>query len=348
MPKCISCGKFYLFNIDRILSICNKCKIEKKNCIDSNSPKPITQSFINGNIEPYIPDPFANIPEDVIALLWFLDGTRKNFIPKSYNFSKIIKDKTIKFSFSSSLDVEPSAISLAHPIMIDMELDKNESIGYFPSYSTISPEQRNIYLSYLKDIYNPSYNIGYVFIFYYGLERHLFQGDFDNAFHTILKLRAVHKNKSFQQYSLNSLFLNSIIKKRFDLLPTLLLSLKDDAFYLKVNLFVFYKSLTQSTFSAQELIYYARKFGFANTQFIKKHYATFEQELTLELNKNALTPPLGVLPYEEICLYANNSIPLTIKIPDYISIESFKLTGKALLQNAYEKTKIQIKNKEKN
>lgn len=346
MPKCKLCGKFHLLKIDRIALICHKCK--KENYPNYNSLNAIDFPYQNENIEPYIPDPFAGIPEDVIALLWFLDGTRKNFSPKSYNFSKIIKDKTIKFSFSSSLDVEPSAISMAQPIMIDIELDKNESIGYFPSYSTISPEQRNMYLSYLKDIYNPSYNIGYVFIFYYGLERHLFQGNFDNAFHTILKLRAVHKNKSFQQYSLNSLFLNCIIKKRLDLLPTLLFSLKEDAFYLSINLFVFYKSLTHGTFSAKELIYYARKFGFTNTQFIKKHYSVFEEELNAELNREALTPPLEILLYEEICLYANNSIPLTIKIPDYISIEAFRLTGKTLLQNAYENTKIQIKNKEKN
>lgn len=348
MPKCISCGKFYLFNIDRISSICNKCKTKKENCYKCNSPKPIDLSFTNGDIEPYIPDPFANIPEDIIALLWFLDGTRKNFIPKSHNFSKTIKNKKIEFSFSSSLNIEPSAISITYPITINPCIKNSESIGYFPSYSTMSPEQRTIYLSYLKDIYNPSYDIGYVFTFYYGLERHLFQGDFDNAFHTILKLRAVHKNKSFQQYSLNTLFLNCIIAKRFDLLPVLLDSLEDDSFYLKINLFIFYKTLTNRNFTSKELIYYAHKFGFTNTQFIKKNYSIFEKELNAELNRTALTPPLGILPYEEICLYANNSIPLTIKIPNFISSESFRLTGKALLQNAYEKTKIQIKNKEKN
>ena len=100
-------------------------------------------------------------------------------------------------------------------------------------------------------------------------------------------------------------------------------------------------------FSARDLIRYAYQFGFTNTKFLKKNCSAFEQQLNIELKKNALSPPLGNLPDEEIHVFANWSIPLTIKIPNYISIDEFKSAGYGLLQNAYEKTKTIIKNKEK-
>ncbi len=211
----------------------------------------------------------------------------------------------------------------------------------------MTPEQRSVYLSYLNDIYNPLYDIGYVFTFYYGLERHLFQGDFDNAFRIILKLRTIHKNKSFQQYSINALFSSCIINQRFDLLPELRTALNEDSSYLKINLFIYYKTLMKLGFSAKDLIRYAYQFGFTNTKFLKKNRSVFEQQLNIELERNALIPPLGTALDEEIHIFANWSIPLTIKVPNYISIEGFKSAGYGLLQRAYEKTKMIIKNKEK-
>ncbi|UCV10417.1 TerB N-terminal domain-containing protein [Dechloromonas denitrificans] len=62
------------------------------------------------------------------------------------------------------------SIASAHP---DLSL---KQMGYWPSYSTISPEARKAYLSWLaggrKD---PSVDIGYVFLFFYGLERRVLE-----------------------------------------------------------------------------------------------------------------------------------------------------------------------------
>ena len=56
-------------------------------------------------------------------------------------------------------------------------------------------------------------NIGYVFIFYYGLERHLFFGDAESAFDMILRLRQRHKNGSFMSYSSSALVAAHIYQK---------------------------------------------------------------------------------------------------------------------------------------
>ena len=49
---------------------------------------------------------------------------------------------------------------------------------YYPSYAGLSPEQRWVYLNWLTDVSQPVY-IGYVFLYYYGLERQLLSGDFN-------------------------------------------------------------------------------------------------------------------------------------------------------------------------
>ena len=59
-------------------------------------------------------------------------------------------------------------------------------------------------------------NIGYLFIYYYGLERHLLEGEFALAFDEILYLRSIHKNDSFLLYSGSALLYSSILRKRSD------------------------------------------------------------------------------------------------------------------------------------
>jgi tellurite resistance protein len=72
----------------------------------------------------------------------------------------------------SSQETDPSLINPRLPLASDCPDLSSKLMGYWPSYSTISPEARKAYLSWLaggrKD---PSADIGYVFLFYYGLER---------------------------------------------------------------------------------------------------------------------------------------------------------------------------------
>ena len=84
-----------------------------------------------------------------------------------------IKNKTL--SFDNNLANEPSLIDLDIEIKSDT-YNSIQDIGYYPSYRNLKPENRFIYLNWLCDITAPI-PIGYVFIFYYGLERHLLFGN---------------------------------------------------------------------------------------------------------------------------------------------------------------------------
>lgn len=89
---------------------------------------------------------------------------------------------------------------------------QDESLGYWPSYASLSPSCRGAYLNWLAgDRSEASCPIGYVFIYFYGLERRILldgkQGmvddnEFRQIFDEILRLRNIFKeNYSFRNYS---------------------------------------------------------------------------------------------------------------------------------------------------
>jgi hypothetical protein len=70
--------------------------------------------------------------------------------------------------------VEPALMDPWLPIDPQRPDWSGESMGYWPSYSTVSPQARAAYLSWLAGGRNsPNAYIGYVFLYFYGLERRL-------------------------------------------------------------------------------------------------------------------------------------------------------------------------------
>ena len=66
---------------------------------------------------------------------------------------------------------DPCLINPALPIASQADLSERE-FGYWPSYSEITPRARRAYLSWLTGgRCDPAADIGYVFLFFYGLER---------------------------------------------------------------------------------------------------------------------------------------------------------------------------------
>ncbi len=67
---------------------------------------------------------------------------------------------------------EPALLDPSLPIKIASNRRPDEPLHYFPSYEGLDKEARTIYLSWLADGRNePHIDIGYVFLFFYGLER---------------------------------------------------------------------------------------------------------------------------------------------------------------------------------
>lgn len=71
---------------------------------------------------------------------------------------------------------DPSFINIRLPLASECPALSLKLMGYWPSYATMSPAARTAYLTWLaggrKD---PSVDIGYVFVFFYGLERRVLE-----------------------------------------------------------------------------------------------------------------------------------------------------------------------------
>ncbi|MCC3868648.1 TerB N-terminal domain-containing protein [Terrisporobacter mayombei] len=303
---------------------------------------------VNNNLSSNKENMFINIPNDIMELLWFKDGKYKNYEDKKAKEDKIESNGiTITFSFLSKQ--EPSLISINNMIKNSQNKDI-ETPGYYPSYDELTPQQRWIYLNWLKNIDN-KIDISYVFLFYYGLERHLLFGDYTKAWNILCRLRKNHKNQSFISYSTNALIATCIIRNRPDLFIQLLEDTEDvDDMYIS-DLYLLAKYKLYGEIMPKEVMAIASKVGFKNNRYIKNESLVFEDELSNILferyNKNGIDLRLFDLkkcPEKDITLIANISIDERYtKIPSLLENGEFKTYIHDLLSETHEITKTKLK-----
>lgn len=140
----------------------------------------------------------------------------------------------------SGYDLEPSLIDETRPSSAatpkrGAELHTDDSLGYWPSYATLSRSCRGAYLDFLaSDRADPSTPIGYVFIYFYGLERRIIENratkavsdeEFVAIFDEVFRLNHVFKeSRSFVNYSANfmelmALFRPTLVGPKVDSIP---------------------------------------------------------------------------------------------------------------------------------
>ena len=300
--------------------------------------------------------PISDFPihPDIADLLWFTDSPWKNDFDitrlSSQQYIEIGGGIRITLSFLNA--EEPSLISTKLPIMRMDSIEHVERLPYFPTYRGLTPEQRNVYWRLLKNPYDTTFDIGFVFLLYYGLERHLLNGNYEKAFSVVLKLRDVHPNKSFQSYSANALILTCISKQRPDLAYVFMDSLdKEHEFKFSDNLYLVCKYALRIPLTPKDIMRMSKSFEFTNQNYIKKYSEDFEHMLLDNIQKLYGADSIHVdqfitvaenrkLKQQSVPMFANLSlIEKQIDIP--IFVESFKL--KRSLYNLLEKTHEDVK-----
>ncbi|MFT6255562.1 MAG: uncharacterized membrane protein YebE (DUF533 family) [Cellvibrionaceae bacterium] len=124
--------------------------------------------------------------------------------------------------------VEPSLIDSTLPVSpisanMDSEYYTDETLGYWPSYVSLSKECRGTYLGWLaSERDNQSLPVGYVFIYFYGLERRVIENkdntlvsdqEFISIFEEVVRLnKTFNSNRSFRVYSANFLELMALLR----------------------------------------------------------------------------------------------------------------------------------------
>jgi len=226
-----------------------------------------------------------------------------------------------EIEFSNSERDDPSTIFLKLPIKKPPRPDKVEQLGYYPSYATLYPEQRWIYLNWLQNV-TEEVNIGYVFIYYYGLERQLLTGKFDRAFDGILKLREYHKNKSFLGYSESSLLNSSLLLNKLDKLTELQQNNLISDFSNSLFLIAYY---SKYNLSIENLMQIFDRMSGLNKRYFRENREQFQNllsETLIECFTADFFPFMGYYSVNEtICarypLFANFSLPDNVRAPDW-------------------------------
>ena len=184
-------------------------KAAKKNCVDSfqkpASSKPYSYETSNDNRYEeklsYINN-LHNVPQDnTIDKLWVPFENNITF----YNY--IIPNGMIYYGHLYN-EANAALIDPHLPILQNYNDYKNTRMGYWPSYDSISPEARGCYLAWLANgKKDPEADIGYVFLYFYGLEQRLLQDiPAKSALHDEVKIIKTEINRLLAIYGGNNSF----------------------------------------------------------------------------------------------------------------------------------------------
>jgi hypothetical protein len=253
-------------------------------------------------------------------LLFFSDKEPKH-ISKIFSLSISISYYDGEIKFETNDNDDPSTIFLRLPIQEPNDKTKVEPPGYYPSYAALKPDQKWIYLDWLRDV-TQTIDIGYVFIYYYGLERHLLIGKFDRAFDEITNLRRYHRNNSFLAYSESSLINSALLMKRPDKIVELGENNIVSNFSNSLFLIAYYNKYNLSIDNLMQI--FDRVSGL-NKRYFKEdrnHFKLFLSEVLYERFSSASFPFAGNYDISETSrarypLFANISLPENIRTPDF-------------------------------
>ncbi len=290
-----------------------------------------------------------NFPERTKKLLYLTRKPPEEYLLAEGNTLEI-KGYIISIHTSFVQNVEPSVISSKLPISEPRSESSVEPLSYWPRYDRMTSEQRWIYLKWLTDI-TRLVDIGYVFTYYYGLERHLLLGDFEDAAEEILLLQEYHRHKSFLRFSSVALTVAMYIHKREDYIERMI-SKEHICDYINPDVLFLFKADRELKLTAKELMLCARKVGFTNTRYIKAHPEQFEkylQQRLLKFEEKHGKDLLGNVewkrsPKRRTELFANLSLgdDRFKAIPCITQKKAFASAAKELLQEAHNEIKSQL------
>jgi hypothetical protein len=214
------------------------------------------------------------------------------------------------------------------PVRKPYNIETVEKLPYYPAYSQIEPEQRWTYLDWLEDICKPI-DMGYVFIYYYGLERQLLSPSFDGVFDEICLLRNFHNNGSLIAYSDSALLFSALYMKKTGRLNQLL---DDQRQNWQGNDALLVYFLLGQDLTSNSLIKFAKGVKEINLRYYKEDPELFEKVLAEKLAQKYGRDSMPFVSKFDIAeirkkprlIYANISFPQNmrqIEVPDFLSYE---------------------------
>lgn len=276
------------------------------------------------------------IPERTRSLLW-TTGKPLSDISASFMGSVYVQGEKEPHDFYS----EPSLIWTHMPVEPNNEL-MSES-HYYPTYMELSPKEKFQYLNWLRDVSRPT-NLSYVYLYFYGLERHLFLGDFENAVAEIKVLLSSHK---IGLHAYRALALSCIARDRLDMADEI-----PGIFNQISEMSVILMAQKKMPLTAGVAIGLASRCGFKNKRYIESNPDLFNEEL--QKNIEQLEHDTGSPFFAEFDFANCEPIPLSFtnisltaiadsfKVRDIFRNQNFKDAIYDLLQNTQHSVRVAL------
>ena len=342
---CPRCNKQFDINETLVEENKNQFKSEKGEKIED--PGKLIPIEANNSLSESL-----RIPEPTRSLVWITDEDPSLAeSPMSINITiSLTENGGVESSMKKKgFYSEPSLIWTKLPVEENNELETEAM--YYPRYAAFDSGHRYQYLNWLRDITQPT-NLSYVFLYFYGLERHMLIGDYDGAVDEIIRLMKHHKKGSFISYATRSLIVASIARDRMDVVkraPFILEEEVDEALALRIML--------GTPLTGEDVMQMAYSVGFKNHRYIKLYPEQFEETLNgkiVEFEKQ-FGPILkifdiGSFKREPRSVFANMSIPddyRVVKVPQIVSNQKFKTAMFNLLQATHDSIKEDLREKRK-
>lgn len=256
---------------------------------------------------------------DLRKTLWFLDGTNKNFDGKDY--SDTIQAGSISILLTVSGEREISGISVKLPVgtlaATSREMDAHVKPLKGTGYDQMTPEQRGDFWVMLEDPYRLYLPSSYISVLAAGLERHMFCGNFDEAFHVLLELRNTQTDREFSLRSSNALLLMAMYHNRPDLILMFQDSLDvDHSYALSEEMYLLSMYGTGMELQARDIMRIAKSFGIQDTRYAMNYVPHFDRYLRENMKEQ-----FGheTLPLKEFLDHADLDKLRTRKVPVFFN-----------------------------
>lgn len=167
----------------------------------AKTPPSLTRPEVQIKVQPQI-DSTRFLSKSVFN--WHPPGKPVTFSGHTIQDGSVYSGQSAEYQTDGSGCIIDASLKVANSAIL------GEKLGYWPSYRTISPSARFSYLQWLSSgKSDPTVDIGYVFLYFYGLERRLLADrppveEETHLLAEVVRLRSIYSdNHSFSGYSRN-------------------------------------------------------------------------------------------------------------------------------------------------
>lgn len=287
---------------------------------------------------------------------------RINYYPDNIDYLWVGTEKEYKsvFIVNSKFSYEPSFINVNLPVEITNDLDSVEKLDYYPNYANLTPKQRYRYLKYLENPFDSKFEIGYTFIFYYGLERFMYTEKYEGALNLIVRLLEPHNdNHSFVSYAVESILFKTIEINNYRYLNRVLI-IKNviNTLFPPLRLYLYY--ITRKELSTDDIILLSKDVGWKKKTYLNEHKDLFVKNLGIIIRgfKSAVSVSSLInncsvenLATFNVCRIANVTSDYKVreaKLPNLLFSDVLKVNILSLMEKAHNMTKDEVTRMRKN